>query len=96
MLEILRNVLLAIPTVYLVFGFFIGIIRAFDWIDYNQSPKKDTEELKSIETVGDLLSVIFMFYPVLVALIIYAIIKLFYNKYTISLMNIKIRKNKRR
>jgi len=84
------NILIHIFIGYSLISFLLSIFLSCGFVEENINPFKDAiVAIKEIETIGDLIITIFLSYTWLLGLV-----KIFYNRYTVSLMNVKIKSKK--
>jgi len=89
----MENLLIGTIIIYSVISMLISGIHVDYYIKENINPFKDAKDsIKEIETIGDLIIFILLSYAWLIAVLFYGIVKVFYNRYTISLMNVRIKK----
>jgi len=89
------NILIPIFMGYSLISFILSIFLSCGFVEENINPFKDAiVAIKEIETIGDLIITILLSYTWLLATLIYGLIKIFYNRYTVSLMNVKIKNKK--
>jgi len=89
------NILIHIFIGYSLISFLLSIFLSCGFVEENINPFKDAiVAIKEIETIGDLIITIFLSYIWLLATLIYGLVKIFYNRYTVSLMNVKIKSKK--
>ena len=94
-MEYTNDLLVAILIVYSVISLIISILLICCYNENEINPFKDAiDTIKDIETIGDLIIIILLIYAWLLAVLFYGVIKIFYNKFTIALMDIKIRRRK--
>lgn len=72
-----------IISVFIIEAYFNKNINPLDFI---------IKEIKEIETIGDIFLCLLLSCSLIISIILYYLIKIFYNRFTIAFMNIKIRK----
>ena len=89
------NILIPIFIGYSLISFLLSIFLSCGFVEENINPFKEAiSPIKKMETIGDLIISILLSYTWLLATLIYGLIKIFYNRYTVSLMNVKIKNKK--
>lgn len=63
-----------------------------DYFEYNNNPFNILiEYINNIRIIGDIAFGLLLVIPWILSIVIYLVITIFYNKYTVKLMNIKIK-----
>ena len=87
------NVAICLIVLYSGISIVISIYLVAEYFGNNINPfNLAKNEIKEINVIGDLFWYLFLFYGWLISVFLYYSIMIFYNKYTIFFMNIKIRK----
>jgi len=90
-----NDLLVGILTVYSIISLIISMLFIVCYNENEINPFEDAiNTIKDIETIGDLIIIILSIYAWLLAVLFYGVMKIFYNRFTIALMDIKIRRIK--